>query len=283
MHQLDLFDGGAARLSRARSLLERFELDAAADDLGRVTARYPAAADARALRDEVEALRAGYRQRIASGASRVDALLAAAPASPELVRGWACAVGRATLEERGPGGRAAGEPAGRWLLRGGELDAAREALRAALALASTDAPARLALADCLYLQGDVDKARREYARAFVEASETVDVDGVADPEVAAIGASSAPSLRQTTASAGSPPPASPWACLRRSRRRCPLGEATEPSSPSSGGPREHPAESFVAALFEERSARSLEDRVAARRLMKRAAPKLLAVYLARHR
>jgi len=278
--QLDLFEDRTLRLGRCRSALaEAFDFERAGEEARAALARYPGDREAEWFQTAVEGISAALGAALADGRDIVTALLDLEPTLPGwLLRGWHRRLAAEAERLRGEGCRVGAEAAGFHLLRAGDLAAAERSLRATLADTPGDARSRARLADVLHLRGEAGPAAVEYLRALVEAPQTVDWDGMANPEVAAL-----PSIAATEHDLGADAPgwaaavgtiegALPWPHGRLGGLREP-----EPVEPARPGLR------FHRLLCEERAARNLADRAHIRGYLKVLCPSLLRRYLERWR
>lgn len=275
--QLDLFEERTVRLARGRSALRAFDLSSAREEFAACLLRYP---EERAAREGM-AIACRLSDRLAELEAEhgdpVTALVLLAPEVGEATRaGWHRRLAQEAERRHGCGCEAAGAPAGLHWLLGGDLEEAERSLRDTLDAAPGDTQARGYIGDVLFRRGQVRPARLEYLQAFLADPTMVDLGRLADPEVAAI-----PSVAENEYEV--PGSSLDWvAAVGTVEGVFPVPAATLPGI--GGGADAHPSDdspgrSFYRYLLEERSARSHEERIAARRKMKQLCPSLLAVYL----
>jgi hypothetical protein len=135
-----------------------------------------------------------------------------------------------------------------------------------------DARARSLLADALFLSGQVESARREYLRAFIDDPGKVVVDQIADREVAGLAVSAKYSYELEEPLAAWVPAVGVVERVFPPPQPDLFGGATPAGEAA-------PARAFLDLMVYERSARTLEARVPARRRMKAISPLLFAAYL----
>jgi tetratricopeptide (TPR) repeat protein len=274
-NQLDLFDGRSLCVAGASRALCAFELDAACDDLQRLASRYPQDGNIASSLALAGRLRDTHRRALQQNPDPLSALATLEPElPPHLETGWHRRMAAEAERLLGEGCTVGDVPAGLHWLSAGDAASAERSLRATLGRRPEDGRARGYLGDALFAQGQVERARREYARAFAEAPREMDLGLLLDPEVRSL-----PEIARLELEVEGD--GRDWAAaLGTVRGVFALPDLLLPGLPElSVGAGAEPGLEFLAALRAERRARSLDDRVAARRVMKRLCPALFAEYL----
>jgi hypothetical protein len=277
--QLGLFDDGTVRLQRSRRvLLESLDLESAREELTTLLRR-SASAEAERLAATVAEIEAALADETSRDGDLVTALLRLEPDIPDWLRpGWHRRLTLEAEQRDGIGCRIGAETAGWHLLRAGDLKDAERSLRATVARAPADARSRARLADVLHLRGDPAAARVEYLRALLDGPGTLDWEGIADPEVAAL-----PSIAASEHQLASDP-ASWAAAVGTVEGIFPWPPAALPGiGDPLRSPQAHPGLQFYGLLCQERVATRLADRAGLRRQMKALSPSVLEGYLDRWR
>ncbi|MCC6216669.1 MAG: tetratricopeptide repeat protein [Polyangiaceae bacterium] len=255
----------------ARSALTRFDLEAASRHLAQHARLDPDDRQGSALRET--ALRLSAAREVAAGArSELEAVLALQAHVPDELRAaWHRRVAELAEADGAGAARVAGEPVGAHWLAGGEPARALESLQASLAHAPGDARVRALAADALYASGQVEPARREYQRAFVDGPGDIALERVADATVSGL-------VELARDPYELPEPAVEWVpAVGVVERVFPLPQPPLPGVLAE--PALRPPLEWLALIARERSARALDDRVEIRRRMKQLAPLLFEAYL----
>lgn len=285
--QLDLFEERTLRLLGARrALLESLDLETAREELRRFVARHGADPEAERLSAAVAGIEALPKsngdESSGDGADPIPGLLRLGPAIPDWLRpGWHR---RLALDAERLGGIGCGvgsETTGYHFLRAGDLDRAERSLRATLEREPADGRSRARLGDVLHKRGEPQAARLEYARSLVDAPGTVDWEGVADQDIAALPPIATSEYQvegepaDWAAAVGTVEGVFPWPAPTLAGLDGPPSSETSETG--------QPGLRFHRLLCEERAARVLADRTRIRRAMKQLCPALLAAYLERWR
>jgi tetratricopeptide (TPR) repeat protein len=275
--QLDLFGARSLRMTQCLRALHEFELERACSELEALVRQYPgdrSLADALALASRLADKRA--RVFLETG-DPIQALAALeVELTPHLEVAWHRQLAQEAERLSGEGSLAGIAPAGFHWLVAGQVSRAERSLRATLSRWPENARARAYLADVLFVQGETERSRRQYVRAFSEAPLEVDLERLLDPEVRRL-----PEIaRSEFAIAGN---GTDWvSALGMVRGVFALPDLLLPGLADPATARDPlPGLEFLVALRHERRARSLDDRVAARRVMKRLCAPLFAEYLER--
>jgi tetratricopeptide (TPR) repeat protein len=273
MDQLDLFADDTVRARRARIALDRFELATAREELTRLLQIYP---DDRHRHDSLERTTRLERRltELERAGDQLSALLALEPdvQAPERAA-WHARVAREAEARLGKGCKIVDVPVGLHWLQAGKIDEAEQALVATLECDPHDARARGYLADVQYLKGDLDRARREYLRAFLDDSLSVDVARILDARVTDLLARAELEYEAT----GDP---RTWtAAIGVVEKVFPVPAPALPGVLDDKTFRTSSGAQFYWLIVRERAAKSHDERVATRRRMKQLCPALFDAYL----
>ncbi|MBW2457971.1 MAG: hypothetical protein JRI68_25925 [Deltaproteobacteria bacterium] len=279
MDQLDLFEDRELRYARALRALDLLDFPTARKRLDAYLEIYPNDAAAQRELQLAVALSAHPPTLQAGSEPALVALRQLEHELPDrLLPAWHRRMAHAV--ERLPAGphTASVGPAGLHWLLAAELEQAAQSLRVSLAEAPGDGLARAYLADVLYRLGHGVAARNEYLRAFLDAPAAVDLERLADPDVAVLPLMTTDTYRLVGAPASwvaavgvvegvftLPPP-----CLPD------VGEPSAPPARSNGA-------RFYRQLLAARDGRSAAARALAQQALRRLAPTLASVHFEQQR
>lgn len=185
--QLDLFAEHTVRIARARNALADFDLPLAEREFAALLSLYPDDDEVRRGVTVSAKLLSRMTDLEAEHGDRANALLFMKEDTHEAdVMGWHRGLAREAERQFGCGCHIGGEPAGLHWLLGGALEDAERSLRDTLSVDPLDARARAFLGDTLFQKGDIWSARSQYLRAFLTNCNVIELDRLADPEVAAL-------------------------------------------------------------------------------------------------
>ncbi|MBN1652536.1 MAG: hypothetical protein JXA30_02050 [Deltaproteobacteria bacterium] len=179
--QTDLFGDRWLRASAAHDALRSFDLEGAAEALGKAVMLYPTDTKLLQRAELVSRLADRLRQESRNGKSLAEALAAIEALVPAfLAAQWHRRLAESMEAERGTGATFDGVPAGLHWLRAGDAIRAEQSLRSTVANAPTDCRMRGYLADALAAQQRLSQARVVYRDALSTTPWDVDFTNLVD-------------------------------------------------------------------------------------------------------